>query len=295
MAGPNKENRDERRHARCPHPRRLGPTGLPGWAYHCPACLKLEKRDLFLTHWQIVGHVSDLAAPGDWLDLRHPGRARAGHPRRTTATVRAFHNLCRHRGARVVDGAQGQCRGALVCPFHGWVYNLDGTPARRRPPATFGDIDRSRLRPEADRDARSGTGFVFVRFRPGPQPAVAEILAPYRRRLRRLPPRGPRCRPPALDRRDRRSTGSRCATWTTRATTSPWPIRRCRTSTAPSYRDDISAGGLACSIAPFNRHAGRRWSVRHYLKIAPDSRLAARATSAGPGPTTASSRTRSSR
>ena len=58
--------------------------------------------------------------------------------------VRAFMNLCRHRGARVVDGAQGKCRGALVCPFHGWVYNLDGSLRGVSRPDTFGEgLDKS--------------------------------------------------------------------------------------------------------------------------------------------------------
>src|SRR3546814_3992055 len=56
-------------------------------------------------------------------------------------TVRAFHNVCRHRGSRVAVKAKGQCRSALVCPFHGWSYNLDGTlrgPAR---PKTLPKLD----------------------------------------------------------------------------------------------------------------------------------------------------------
>ena len=43
--------------------------------------------------------------------------------------VRAFHNVCRHRGSRVVAGDKGHCKSAMVCPFHGWSYNLDGTLA----------------------------------------------------------------------------------------------------------------------------------------------------------------------
>ena len=41
--------------------------------------------------------------------------------------VRCFHNVCRHRGSRVVADERGRCKSALVCPFHGWAYNLDGT------------------------------------------------------------------------------------------------------------------------------------------------------------------------
>ena len=115
--------------------------GLPAWTYHSPALFEIERRAVFLNHWQIVGHVSDLPAPGDWLAFDLLGE-RAVVMRHRDGTIRAFHNLCRHRGARVVDGAQGHCRGAIVCPFHGWVYNTDGSlrgPAR---PDSSGDMDR---------------------------------------------------------------------------------------------------------------------------------------------------------
>ena len=41
--------------------------GLPAWTYHSKAMFNLECETLFLTHWQIAGHVGDIAAPGDWL------------------------------------------------------------------------------------------------------------------------------------------------------------------------------------------------------------------------------------
>src|SRR3546814_17073481 len=78
-------------------------------------------------------------------------------------TVRAFHNVCRHRGSRVAVKAKGQCRSALVCPFHGWSYNLDGKlrgPARPKSlpnlhPVEFG------LKPIT---CEIGMGLVLVRF-----------------------------------------------------------------------------------------------------------------------------------
>ncbi|MFZ1341481.1 MAG: Rieske (2Fe-2S) protein, partial [Paracoccaceae bacterium] len=101
-------------------------SGLPAWTYSSPELFDLERDQVFLNHWQVVGHECDIPAPGDWLAFDILGE-RAVVMRGADGQVRAFHNLCRHRGARVVDGAQGQCRGAVVCPFHGWVYNLDGT------------------------------------------------------------------------------------------------------------------------------------------------------------------------
>ena len=78
--------------------------------------------------------------------------------------------------ARVVDGAQGQCKGAMVCPFHGWVYNTDGTLRGAAAPTSFGTMDRSAfgLKPI---ELEIFHGFLFLRFHPGPQPPVADLLA----------------------------------------------------------------------------------------------------------------------
>ena len=127
-----------------PTPNNWDRGGLPAWTYHSEAILALERSNVFLTHWQVVGHVSDLPKVGDWLAFDILGeRAVVMHGQ--DGVVRAFHNLCRHRGARVVDGVQGSCRGAIVCPFHGWVYNLDGTLRGASRPESFGGIERDRF------------------------------------------------------------------------------------------------------------------------------------------------------
>ena len=151
--------------------------GLPAWAYHSQAQFDLERDRLFLRHWQLAGHVSDLPQPGDWISFDLLGE-RAVVMRGRAGEVRSFHTLSRHRGARVVAGPQGNCKGSIVCPFHGWVYNLDGSLRGAARPETFGRMDRSDfgLKPV---ELEIWHGFVFLRFQPGPQPAVAEWLAPY--------------------------------------------------------------------------------------------------------------------
>ena len=80
--------------------------GLPGWCYHNPELLELEKELLFKTHWQIACHVSDIPKPGDFYSFDLCGE-RAVIVRDTTGDVRAFHNICRHRGSRVVAETTG--------------------------------------------------------------------------------------------------------------------------------------------------------------------------------------------
>ncbi|MCB5411471.1 aromatic ring-hydroxylating oxygenase subunit alpha [Pseudogemmobacter faecipullorum] len=161
-----------------PVPENWDRRGLPAWCYHSAELFALEREEVFLRHWQVVGHISDLPAAGDWLgfDLLDE---RAVIIRGQDGVIRAFMNLCRHRGARVVEGSQGQCRSALICPFHGWVYNFDGTLRGVARPETFGEgIDKAAfaLKPL---ELEIFGGFLFLRFRPGPQPSVAEWLAPY--------------------------------------------------------------------------------------------------------------------
>ena len=151
-------------------------SGLPAWSYHSKALFALERDKVFMTHWQFVGHECDIPNPGDWVAFDLLGE-RALIMRGKDGVVRAFHNLCRHRGARVVDGAQGHCKGAIVCPFHGWVYNLDGTLRGAAQPNTFGEMKREDfgLKPI---EMEIFQGFIFIRFAAGPQPSLAELLAP---------------------------------------------------------------------------------------------------------------------
>ncbi len=86
-----------------------------------------------------------------------------------TAYLRAFKNVCRHRGARLLDGS-GTCKGVMVCPYHGWSYKLDGslraTPARKTFPGL--DLGKHGLEPV---ELEVLAGLVFVRVVSGrPEP-----------------------------------------------------------------------------------------------------------------------------
>ncbi len=241
--------------------------GLPGWTYHSPAFFELERRELFLTHWQVAGHVNDIPAPGDWFAFDMLGE-RAVVMRGRDGLVRAFHNLCRHRGARVVDGTHGHCKGALVCPFHGWVYNLDGSLRGAARPETFGEMDRADfgLKPV---EMEVFHGFVFLRFHPGPQPDLAALLAPF-----------------AADFAAYRSAELlpvRAADWDAELPVNWKSVRdvdnegyhvamahpALQDLYGQDYRDLVLENGLSFSVGRFNPGPGRRPSVRAYLKHAP--------------------------
>ena len=99
-------------------------AGLPNALYTDPAALALERPRIFHANWLAVGHAADLPNPGDQVPVTAAGlpivlvRGRDG-------ALRAFHNVCGHRGLKLVDMP---CRGkpTLLCPYHGWAYDLTG-------------------------------------------------------------------------------------------------------------------------------------------------------------------------
>jgi phenylpropionate dioxygenase-like ring-hydroxylating dioxygenase large terminal subunit len=241
-------------------------SGLPGWAYHSPALFALERQEIFLCHWQIAGHISDIPEAGQWLAFDMLGE-RAVVMRGADGGVRAFHNLCRHRGARVVDGTEGRCKGAIICPFHGWVYNLDGSlrgPAR---PESFGAMDRANLGLKPI-ETEVFHGFIFVRFAPGPQPSVAAWLQPYAADFSAYGTHAM-----VAD-----GLGSSAATlpvnWKSVRDVDNEGYHVAMAHPAlqdlygRTYRDHVYPGGLSFSHGDFGDAPGRRWSVRHYLALA---------------------------
>lgn len=155
-------------------------TTLPGPWYADPAHHRRELDRVFRRGWVGVGLDADVAEPGSYLAAT-AGPVPVVVVRDGEGTLRAFLNVCRHRGAPVAEGA-GTAR-ALACPYHGWVYRLDGSLARAAgvgDPEGF-DPSCSGLFPLAVTTfARS----VFVNLDPGAAPfdpgPLAAGLAPYR-------------------------------------------------------------------------------------------------------------------
>jgi phenylpropionate dioxygenase-like ring-hydroxylating dioxygenase large terminal subunit len=148
---------------------------LPAWTYHDPEFAKLEIERIFRPGWQVVCHVSDVPDAGDWHSLDYVGES-VIVVRGTDDIVRAFTNVCRHRGSRLVDGASG-CAKKLVCPYHAWTYDLDGRLTGVPDSASYPTLDRSKagLVPV---ELEIWRGFIFVRLESG-GPSVAEMMAPY--------------------------------------------------------------------------------------------------------------------
>jgi phenylpropionate dioxygenase-like ring-hydroxylating dioxygenase large terminal subunit len=102
---------------------------VPVEHYTSPRWLAAEQRVLFRELPIVVGHTSELRAPGDFLT--HDA---TGVPllivRAPDGSARAFLNVCRHRGSRLVSEPCGHSRGNFVCRYHAWTYGCDGALLR---------------------------------------------------------------------------------------------------------------------------------------------------------------------
>ena len=98
---------------------------LPGRYYHDPAIYEQERERIFERMWVCAGRAERAPRPGDYFaaDL---GRESVLVVRGRDGALRAFLNVCRHRGARLCAEGRGHLKGALRCRYHGWTYGLDG-------------------------------------------------------------------------------------------------------------------------------------------------------------------------
>src|SRR4051794_23612736 len=153
----------------------LDDMSLPGWLYFDPEFFEAEKKVFLRQAPQVVCHESEIREPGDWRTLDYLGES-VFVIRADDGQVRAFANVCRHRGSRLVDGTGG-CAKVLTCPYHAWSYARDGrlvgVPHRNEYPGL--QTEKLGLLPVA---LESWRGFLFVTLEPG-APSVAEMMAPY--------------------------------------------------------------------------------------------------------------------
>ena len=99
-------------------------SALPNAAYTDSAFFKLEQNSLFKKTWVFAAFAHKLPNVGDLLPVEVAGQPILLAKSDETA-IRAFHNVCRHRGAMLVGEWKSKCR-TIVCPNHSWSYSLSG-------------------------------------------------------------------------------------------------------------------------------------------------------------------------
>ena len=151
---------------------------LPRAAYIDDAVWAIERERIFAREWTVAGRAADAPEPGDWFRATVGGESLLV-VRGEDERLRAFFNVCRHRGAELApcDGpASGHAPGALRCPYHSWTYGLDGA-FRRAPFVADTDLDHDALGLHAAGVAEWG-GFVFVQLDPARATSLSAQLGP---------------------------------------------------------------------------------------------------------------------
>jgi phenylpropionate dioxygenase-like ring-hydroxylating dioxygenase large terminal subunit len=170
------------------HAERLTPdpshsATLPGAAYLDPEIFELEKRELFYRTWHYAGWVGDLKATGDYITATLLDqsviiiRSRDGE-------LAGFHNVCQHRAHQLLRG-RGRVT-TITCPYHAWVYRLDGTLRAARGSKTTGAFDVDAIRLQPVRVEVVAENFVFFNLDMDTQPfgeQITDFIADLRREI----------------------------------------------------------------------------------------------------------------
>ena len=97
---------------------------LPSRYFYDENVFQREKSKIFFKSWHLVGHVNELREPGSFVThdiFDQSVIVIAGRE----GKIRAFHNVCQHRGNRLVEARRGKSP-TLTCGYHAWTYSLDG-------------------------------------------------------------------------------------------------------------------------------------------------------------------------
>jgi len=113
---------------------------LPGSVYHDQSFFEVERDRVFKSSWVAVAETCDLKNPGDVIPASVAGASII--LANDKGVIRAFHNVCRHRGAKLVSENQSNRR-TILCPYHRWGYALDGS--LRATPDFDSDMEGKRL------------------------------------------------------------------------------------------------------------------------------------------------------
>jgi choline monooxygenase len=140
----------------------LPPSVLDARHYRDPAQFESELASIFMRTWLPACASDEIAQPRDFFVFDRLGQS-VVLARQDDGSVAAFHNVCQHRGARLLEGA-GQCKlGLIKCPWHGFAYELDGTLSSVPLRETFDEAELEGLRTPAVRHAEA-LGWIWICF-----------------------------------------------------------------------------------------------------------------------------------
>ncbi|HEV7255245.1 MAG TPA: aromatic ring-hydroxylating dioxygenase subunit alpha [Mesorhizobium sp.] len=240
---------------------------LPAWTYNSAEVFAEEKEKVFLSSWQLVGHVNEIKSPGEYLKFDLLDQS-AIVVRGEDEEIGAFHNVCRHRAFRLLDGDKGECKKTIRCLYHGWSYDFSGRLSGVPNQDTFEGLDRDQfgLKPI---EMEIVLGLIFVRFKPGGPSLAEEIkpilepLGPYQ--IERMEPFGPHAIAPI------RADWKIAVENNSEAYHVPIGHPGLQRLYGTTYQLQILGNGTSTGGGPLCEQTRRStWSERHYLKLLPD-------------------------
>ncbi|MCT9930829.1 aromatic ring-hydroxylating dioxygenase subunit alpha [Planotetraspora sp. A-T 1434] len=146
---------------------------LPGGYYTHENIFALEQARIFESMWFCVVRAADLAKPGAFRTVQ-VGRESVLVTRARDQSIRAFLNVCRHRGARIKTEESGEVRRAFQCPYHAWTYDLEGKLIAAPNLTKMPDIDRVEYG-LVNVHVREWLGYVWVCLADEPEPFEEEV------------------------------------------------------------------------------------------------------------------------
>jgi phenylpropionate dioxygenase-like ring-hydroxylating dioxygenase large terminal subunit len=157
----------------------LGTAPIPVEPYISREYFELERDLIFRKVWLNVGRVGQIPNPGDYF-VKELAICRTSIliVRGNDGAIRAFHNMCAHRGNKLVADAAGKCKGLFTCKFHGWAYGLDGSLQHIADEASFFNLNKADLgMPPIAVDIWQG--FIFINLDPNPTETLREYLGEW--------------------------------------------------------------------------------------------------------------------
>ncbi|MDJ0409253.1 MULTISPECIES: aromatic ring-hydroxylating oxygenase subunit alpha [Nocardiaceae] len=154
---------------------------LPGRYYTDPAIFELEQEKIFEELWICAVRAADLDKPGAFRTVQI-GRESVIVTRTRTGAIKAYLNVCAHRGARICMEDKGEVKRSFQCPYHAWTYDLDGKLIAAPNLTKMPDIDRVRYGLTSV-SVEEWLGYVWVNLSDNPASFDTTVVQDIRDRL----------------------------------------------------------------------------------------------------------------
>ena len=163
----------------------IGTEPIPAAPYYDPAYFELEREAIFKRAWINIGHVCEVPEPGSYM-VRPFDVAKASIlvTRGEDGRIRAFHNVCPHRGTQLLEIGEGK-RSRFTCPYHAWTFSGEGDLISAPDFENF-YVDKAQCG-LAEIHADVCGGFIFVNLDKAPDQSLREFIGPLADELEKLP------------------------------------------------------------------------------------------------------------